>query len=420
MAKRVALIGATCWGNRGAEAMLATTIGVIRQRHPDAIFAVLSYYPERDAQLIRDSAVTVCDARPISLVLQHFPFALWLRLLKQVGVSWPKSLTPAAVVALAESDVLIDLGGISFADGRAVYLPFNILCIYPAMVLGVPVIKLAQAMGPFDQLVTRLAASLFLTRCRHVVARGRRTFAHLAEIGMPPDRFSLAADVSFGYRPDFSLSSENDNRVSAIVSGLQESRVTRVIGISPSTLVRAAFQSQHRDYVGLIAEVATRLVERGFQVVVLPNATRQGSLKPKNNDLVVIDELRRRLQQTWTTDQLDQLIWVDFDLNTFGVRRIVGCLDALVTSRFHAMIAALATHTPVLVVGWSHKYVEVLHEFGLTAYAADNTTTTEQVCATLDTLLQQSGSVRKQIAAVLPEMQASALRQFDIVERTLR
>ena len=37
----------------------------------------------------------------------------------------------------------------------------------------------------------------------------------------------------------------------------------------------------------------------------------------------------------------------------------------IVTSRFHAMISALVERTPLLVVGWSHKYGEVLAQFGL-------------------------------------------------------
>src|SRR5688572_14770578 len=170
MATHVALIGATCWGNRGAEAMLATSIGVIRERHPDAHFNVFSYYPERDRVLIRDPAVTVFDARPAALVLRHLPFALLARWLRGLGVSCPDTLMPVAIRALRDSDVLIDLGGISFSDGRALYLPFNVLCIYPAMLLQVPVIKLAQAMGPFHNLSTRVAARAFLRHCHHVVA----------------------------------------------------------------------------------------------------------------------------------------------------------------------------------------------------------------------------------------------------------
>lgn len=418
MAKQVAFIGATCWGNRGAEAMLATSVGVIRERFPEARFVVLSYYPARDRQLIRSASVTVYDARPSALVLHHLPFALCDRLLRTVGLSWPSAVTPAAVVALRESDVLVDLGGISFADGRALYLPFNILCIFPAVLLGVPVIKLAQAMGPFNRWPTRLAAKLFLRRCRHVVARGRRTLDNLKDV-MPPDRITLATDVAFAYRPEFTLSNENDARVMATVERLTRDGSQRVVGLSPSMVVRNIFTRRGRDYVGLLMQLSTWLIERGCRVVVLPNATREGTDKAKNNDLIVIAELRRRLASDWPRDRLDQVTWVDFDVNTHGIRKIVSYCEVLVTSRFHAMIAALSTQTPVLVLGWSHKYVEVLETFGLQEYVANLETTSQQLAAMLDRLLHRSVEVRQQIAQTLPEMHESALRQFDIVEEVL-
>ena len=43
---RFSLIAATVSGNRGAEAMLETSIGRIRERFPDARFSVFSYYPD--------------------------------------------------------------------------------------------------------------------------------------------------------------------------------------------------------------------------------------------------------------------------------------------------------------------------------------------------------------------------------------
>jgi len=39
----IGIIGGTIWGNRGAESMLVTTIGMLRQSQPDAQFVVFSY-----------------------------------------------------------------------------------------------------------------------------------------------------------------------------------------------------------------------------------------------------------------------------------------------------------------------------------------------------------------------------------------
>lgn len=41
--KTIGISGATVWGNRGAEAMLVTTVGQVRERYPDARFYLFSY-----------------------------------------------------------------------------------------------------------------------------------------------------------------------------------------------------------------------------------------------------------------------------------------------------------------------------------------------------------------------------------------
>jgi polysaccharide pyruvyl transferase WcaK-like protein len=398
--------------------MLVTTIGVLRRRHADTCFNVMSYYPEQDSRLIRDPSVRVYDARPLALVTQHLPFAVAMRLARAAGARWPSSLMPASVRALSQSDVLVDLGGISFADGRAAFLPFNILCVYPAMLLGVPVVKLAQAVGPFQDWRTRAAANLFLKRCAYVVARGGRTLGHLQEIGMSPCKHRLAADVAFGYEPGFSLSQENEVRVREVSTRLDEvrRRGVRVIGMCPSTVVAKIFANHGRKYVDLIADVSQEVLSGGSHLVVLPNATRQGSSGPRNNDLTVIAELRAELGRRLGAGGSGQVTWVEVDLNTRGVREIVSRTDALVTSRFHAMIAALATHTPVVVIGWSHKYIEVLEVFGLERYVADHSSSAEEVSTLLCELLAQSESTRTRIARILPEVRASALAQFELVE----
>jgi colanic acid/amylovoran biosynthesis protein len=43
---------------------------------------------------------------------------------------------------------------------------------------------------------------------------------------------------------------------------------------------------------------------------------------------------------------------------------LIGIADTAVTSRFHGIIAALTMATSLLIVGWSHKYEEVMGMFG--------------------------------------------------------
>ena len=51
---------------------------------------------------------------------------------------------------LARSQVLLDVFGVSYSDGRERFLPFNVLCNWPAMMFRVPVVKLSHAAARFS------------------------------------------------------------------------------------------------------------------------------------------------------------------------------------------------------------------------------------------------------------------------------
>jgi colanic acid/amylovoran biosynthesis protein len=88
----------------------------------------------------------------------------------------------------------------------------------------------------------------------------------------------------------------------------------------------------------------------------------------------------------------------------------------LITSRFHAMISALSTGTPVLVVGWSHKYDEVLAEMKLEGCAVDwRSTTAERLLDRAVDLLGRGDEVRAAIDEALPAVRARSMRNYEVI-----
>ncbi len=417
----VAIIGATFWGNRGAEAMLATTIGSLRKRLPGCQFKVFSYYPVHDRQLVQAKDIEILPASPKALVLKIFLPSLVYGSLARLGLPVPVRLFPRAVCALQHSDVLLDLGGITFVDGREKYLPFNILTLLPAMILGVPVVKLSQAMGPFKHRLNRMAARWILARCAHVFARGSITAEHLSTLRLPQEGWSRAADVAFAYRPEYGLTEENEAAVGDMLALLDKYRQSgwTVIGLGPSEVMDARAARAGRDHVGEIVEALRRLGEAqpGRRFVVLPNATRQDTPATHNNDLPLIGRLRERAAHELPPDLIERIGWIDFDLNTRSIRALVSRCDVLVTSRFHAMVAGLALRVPTFVVGWSHKYLEVLAEFGVER----NNLAVEAWVDTLPALVdeQLSGRTSSPALDVVERVVRSSESQFEEVERRL-
>lgn len=422
--KRFAIIGPTVGGNRGAEAMLETTVGRLRERYPNACFEVYSYMPATDRRLVTDPAVTVRSATPAHLVLVLFPFTLLLGLARALRLGRAVArIMPASVRALYGCDALVDLAGVSFIDGREKFLPFNVLTLWPAMLLGVPVFKLSQAMGPFGHPLNRVA-SRTLWRCLMVVPRGEGTERHLRDVGFPPALTFPAPDVAFGFEDRDALSLEGSEEVASLAVALAQARESgaRVVGVCPSAVIASKARKSGWDYPGFLAQIVSGLLADGVAVLLFPNATRQDAPdKLRNNDLPVIAEVAQRVAANHRGGTGGApLLAVRGDMNCAEIRRLVRACDAVAVSRFHAMIAALSAEVPVTVLGWSHKYAEVMDRFGLGDWVFDDSQhDAEAFLGTCRNLLEQREHVRERIAAELPAVKAESLAQFDELARRL-
>jgi colanic acid/amylovoran biosynthesis protein len=414
----IAIIGGTIWGNRGAEAMLVTTIGMIRREIPQAQFLIYSYYPSRDCQLVSDPSIKLYDARPLTLALKYFPLALIASLLQIIGIRIP---LPEALSKLRKANVLLDIGGITFADGRAVFLLFNTFTILPAILLRVPVIKLSQAMGPFRTTLNRILAGYFLRRCEHIFARGAITAAHLQDLGLENQKWTQAADIAMLYESAFSLSTENKEKVQDLMQKLDNVKKEgkNIIALSPSTLVMKKSQKADNRYTDIFLNLIKQYGEKDTHFVFLPNASREGTIKARNNDILVIQEIRR-ISQGYLEENLQEVVeWVDYDINSAAVRAIIDQADLLLTSRFHAMIAGLALCTPAAVIGWSHKYRETLADFSIEELSIDYSSQDTNLEVILDTLLKTRFEYADQIRSHLVQVRKSSRVQFDYVKEFL-
>ncbi|WP_129664967.1 polysaccharide pyruvyl transferase family protein [Phytoactinopolyspora endophytica] len=413
-----AVIGGTLWGNRGAEAMVATTIGRVRDHDPEASFLIMSYFPERDRELLTDPAVQVVDARPKDTVVQWM-FALMVRIAGLVGVRLPDAMLPRSVRSLRRCRALFDVSGISFHDGRLAVVAYNLMCLWPAMLLKVPVVRLSQAMGPFRHPLNRLPARAMTKRSFHTFARGRHTADHLRRLGVPDGSWRVAADIAFAYRSSDSLTSENVERVDELSAHLDRVRAdgTDVVAVVPSSLVMQKMTTEGADYCALLQRLIRHLGDRGVHVVVMPNATRAGVEGLRNNDLAVITKLRDRIRTAPDGIDPSAVSYVDFDLNTASIRRLAQPCTLLITSRFHAMVAGLALEVPTLVMGWSHKYEEILEMFGCEADAVDFSGAERHLLPMTDRMLDENDAIRERIRKNLPDVIASAQSQFDLLDR---
>lgn len=407
----VAIIAATLYGNRGAQAMLETVVGVLSRQQPQRQFHVFSYYPADDRRLLRDPRIRIHSATPLALVAWLLPWALLFGLLQRLFGARILALAPAAIRALAESALLVDLAGVAFIDGREKFLPFNILTLVPAWLLATPVVKMPQATGPYRNRINRLCARLVLPRCAKVWARGESTLAHLQEAGFAGLDFERGDDIAFNFEEGFALTDEGTGEVERCLRALEQAAPGRrgVIGLCPSSVVATRARKRGGDYEAVLIDLVQRLAGQGFQVLLFPNATRAADGQAeRNNDLPVIARILAGLQ---LPAGAPPVVAVGDDVNAAAIKRLIRATDIVLVSRFHAMVGALSLAVPPVVLGWSHKYAEVMARFGLQDqvmdYAAMDRAALEQAVLAV---FEHRTALAATIAARLPAIQADALR----------
>jgi len=404
---RVAIIGSALAGNKGAAAMLESAVTHVTARHPDAEITLLSMYPRSDAERNTHANVRVLNASPLRLGIAINGAALLWRILPPLRGAIGRAVPE--VGALAAADVLLDQGGITFVDGRGKYLIYNIASILPALFTRTPVVKCAQALGPFRTRLNRWSAKRLLPKMAAIVSRGAVTHEHLVGLGL--------ANVEEGADLAFALDvTADDKKGAAAKVDTAFFRAGDVVGVSPSQVLRGSTDAAGGDYV---AEVASQIdfitEEMGRPVFLVPHSVRMNDDKLHNNDLPVCRAIYASVASP------ERVLFPDAEFTSQELRHLIGECDLFVASRFHAMVSSLAMGVPTFVIGWSHKYREVLDMFGLASWAlAYDAVTPEVFREKMRELDASKAKVRAQLAAGVPKVRAVAMRQLDTIERVAK
>ncbi len=400
---RYTIIGSALSGNKGAAAMLESAVQQIGRRDPSARFVLLSMYPRSDAAQNPYPSMSVLDASPLRLGLLLNPAAVLHRLLpplrRRIEAAVPE------IRALATADVLLDQGGITFVDGRGKFLIYNVASILPAVIMGTPVMKCAQALGPFRSVLNRAAARALLPRMAAIVSRGAVTHEHLERLGLR--NVHRGADLAF----TLEITPKDE-----AVADLPFFDGGDVVGFAPSVVLRRAADAAGEDYVGQVAAMIDHVTQvLGRPALLLAHSARAHTTKTHNNDLPLCREIYARLAAP------EKVHFPDAELGSQELRALIGRCDVFVASRFHAMVSSLAMGVPTLVLGWSHKYREVLDMFGLAEWAVPHEDVTiDLFVRRLDDLLAARADLRATIAEALPGVTGTALEQVELIAEVAR
>lgn len=391
--------GVALTGNKGASGMAEALIQNISQKDRQASFFILSYYPKADAEMPLPENTSILDGSPKNVVILFF-YSAWFALGNILHLpEWLFNLN-TTLKKIAECDYWLDASGISFVDGREKFLVFNALSIFPGLVLQKKICKVSQALGPFGSPVNRFLAKRILPRLFLICARGQETYAHLQQIGLSHN-IKAYPDITFSLQ----VTEKNYERIEKY---LPETPGKKIVGISPSQVMYGLCREKDIDYLSILTDHIEMLHEQSNHIIVFPHSIRLNTQATHNNDLPVLNKLMQSLPKQISTTLVSD------DLSAADLRALIGRCDILVASRFHALISALAVNTPVLVLGWSHKYREVLQQFDLEKYSlAFENLHISSLNELYNTVVENSESIRSSMAQSLIGVTEQCFRFYD-------
>ena len=409
----IAITAASYSGNKGAAAMLQSSISQLKERYGSRLHVYLmSVYPQQDRMQCPHTFVTIVPTQPQRLLFLAFPCAVLYKILGWCPPVRTFLLKNEILKTYKNTDLVIDEAGSAFSDSRGWILnTYAFVCAAVPMLMGVPVVKYSQALGPFHNGYNRFLAKWILPKMQLIAARGRFTYEHLRAIGIHR-QVRLYADGAF------TMPAKKASKP-FVQKGCGLAKSGHIAALSISSVVERKCKKAGISYCNIMAEFIAYLTSQGYQVYMFANAARMHSKKPRNNDLMTGDAVAQAYQKLGIGND-GAFIWEHKELDAEEIRERIGQCEFLIASRFHAMVFALAEQVPVMLIGWSHKYQEVMEQFGLGEYATDYSSLSFQnLKQSFEMFMQHQDEIRYKIKRHLPSVQKSSRKNIRHIVKIL-
>lgn len=337
---RIWLIGHGGFYNRGCEAIVRSTLALLREAGVVGTCRLFSMNPQADRQAMHEQGLEIFDVADY----YHHGFhsrRFDIRIARRVGTlgSWGRAARTAWLRRLGGGpDCVLSIGGDNFTLDYG--LPSRFVAeLAVAMEWGVPCVIWGASVGPFakDSAFEREMAS-FLRRVSLITARESATVDYLDSIGVKSNVIRTW-DPAFALKP----AARADAAITFPADG-------NLVGLNISALLAKWYPSQ--DLTRMLTEATAfvqTLVAKGATVLLIPHVTKPG------NELVVNDELflQQILGQVHESHGRVQILPGNLDASQ--IKWAISQCRFMIASRTHATIAALSSGVPTIAIAYSRK-----------------------------------------------------------------
>lgn len=414
------LIRGAGFGNKGAEAMLRVVQRKLSQRLSDVVFYA-SVSSTQNSCAYASGVVPLVRAPDVRIpIVSRIPFVgkIIERLRSPQNPDFVRAVkthTNAAneINALGSVDAVVDVSGFSYGDTWGVgYFKYAWPWLDFCQLKNKPYIFLPQAWGPFEKQDVAPWAKKFCETKALLVSRDDESSHYLAAIqGKKITEVRQCPDIAFCFQ-GLPLTSGATMKQALGITGQRP-----LIGLVPNMRVyeRSPGDGSANHYVKLLIALANYCINvLGADVLVVPNEINVSGVN-KPDDRFLCGIIEANIQKT------EHCFSVRDYCTSETVSAVIGSVDLVLASRFHSLVFALTQGVPVVALGWSHKYRELLRSFGLENFVIDHDRVdAAEVISLVEAAWRHRASNSVRIRETVPRLQAQVEALFDEVATMIR
>lgn len=268
------------------------------------------------------------------------------------------------LIDVKNMDAVIDISGFGYSDVWGVEpTERSLVWIRHCRKKGIPYIFMPQAWGPFSHPPIGQNVNEMCRNSSLVYARDEESISHLSRLSDEvKTKVKLAPDIAFKFQ-----GAEKEKGLSVLKDLGIEKDSFPLVGLTPNLRVYERMEGEEADssYVQLFIKIARFCREKwNAAILLIPHEIALGQSLRKD------DRFLCRLIHDGISE-LGNVGNMSRELTADTIKSVIGNLDLVIGSRFHSLVFALGSKVPVVALGWTHKYGELVRNVGLDEYFLD-------------------------------------------------
>ena len=310
---------------------------------------------------------------------------------------------------------VIDIGGYQFGDTwGANYARNKARQTKKWIRSGEPVFFLPQAWGPFSSAPVSKAVRAIVNAATLSFARDKTSLEEIYKlVGTNNPKVRFAHDIAWNFKGDDLIVGKQ------LIKGtgfpLNDDKLT--VCLTPNTQVYSRIKGAsgpQNEYIVLLREIARHLCKaHNAQVILLGHQFLEDN-STRRDDRTLCNYILSSLDRSLPVVHLDKA------LSAARVKSVIGNCDLLLSSRYHALIAAMSQGIPSASIGWSHKYDELMSEVGLSSNVISLSKTKENILRDVDLIVERTTQAREMLKSTVPQMKQSGQKALDEVVSAIK